>query len=252
MPIPLFNYDENQTSVVTPTEDPEYQGCSKCLFPFVSETDLEPLLAKYHAHKVYEFETITKVTPIWEITVAGQNMTVAQAPLGAPAAVQILDYLIAHGAKQIVSMGSCGVLTEHAENGFLIPTVALRDEGTSYHYLPAAETIQLNVKMQLQIRTALNSAGYETAAVKTWTTDGFFRETTGLIEKYRAQGYETVEMECAAIAACAAFRNVDLGQFFFTADSLADTASYDKRNWGMGARSTAVQLGVAILRELPA
>lgn len=252
MPIPLFNYDENPKSVVTPTEDPEYQGCRKCLFPLVSEADLAPFLAKYHARQVYEFETITKVTPIWEISVSDEQMTVVQAPLGAPAAVQILDYLIAHGAKEIISLGSCGVLTAHAENGFLVPTEALRDEGTSYHYLPAAATIQLNDKMQQQICANLNAAGYETSFVKTWTTDGFFRETTSLIEKYRALGYETVEMECAALAACAAFRKVEFGQFFFTADSLADTTAYDKRNWGVGARTTAIQLGISTLSELPA
>ena len=58
------------------------------------------------------------------------------APLGAPAAAQLMDFLISCGCKKIISTGSCGVLTDLAENEFLIPVKALRDEGTSYHYLP--------------------------------------------------------------------------------------------------------------------
>ena len=68
------------------------------------------------------------------------------APLGAPAAAQLMDFLISCGCRKIISTGSCGVLTNLAENEFLIPVKALRDEGTSYHYLPASRSIELDKK----------------------------------------------------------------------------------------------------------
>ena len=49
---------------------------------------------------------------------------------------KVLEYLIAGGVTKIISVGSCGVLEDIPENRFLIPVSALRDEGTSYHYLP--------------------------------------------------------------------------------------------------------------------
>ncbi|MGV0168615.1 nucleoside phosphorylase [Furfurilactobacillus sp. WILCCON 0119] len=247
---PLFNYDANPNSVVSPTEDPEFTGFAKCLFAFVEDKDLQTFFEDYDVEQVFQFENITKQFPIWRLTIENEAIMVAQAPLGAPAAVQFLDYLIGHGAKQIISLGSCGVLTKRPEAAFLVPFTALRDEGTSYHYLPAAPTIKLNETMQTTIERQINRTGRTTSRVKTWTTDAFFRETQALIEEYRAAGYETVEMECAALAACAEFRQVAFGQFFFTADSLADSNNYDKRGWGFSARQEALQMGLAILLHL--
>ena len=72
------------------------------------------------------FETITKTYPIYVIKNDGEEFCLCQAPLGAPAAAQFMDCLIACGCRKIITAGSCGVLTEMAENEFLIPTKALR------------------------------------------------------------------------------------------------------------------------------
>lgn len=248
---PLFNFDTNQVGVTDPHEDPEIIAETKCLFAFVETADLVTFLQPYHPVEVGTFSCITREFPILRIEVEGQLLTVMQAPLGAPAATQILDYLIGHGVKQIISMGSCGVLTDHAEGAFLLPMNALRDEGTSYHYLPAETTVTLNPVMQQAIETTISQHHETITRVNTWTTDGYFRETEKLVDQYRAAGYQTVEMECAALAACAQFRGVDFGQFFFTADSLAHTDAYDKRDWGRSARQTALRLGLATLLALP-
>ena len=70
------------------------------------------------------FETITKTYPIYVVKNDGEEFCLCQAPLGAPAAAQFMDCLIACGCRKIVTAGSCGVLTEMAENEFLIPTKA--------------------------------------------------------------------------------------------------------------------------------
>ena len=61
----------------------------------------------------------------------------------------------------------------------------------------------------------------------TWTTDGFFRETQDMVRHRLQEGCSVVEMECSALAACCRRRGAAFGQFFFTADSLADVRAYD-------------------------
>ena len=78
------------------------------------------------------------------------------APVGAPAAVQVLDWLIAYGVKEVISAGCCGALTGLEENTFLIPKKALRDEGTSYHYLPPARFIDIDGTARTAIEKTLH------------------------------------------------------------------------------------------------
>ena len=87
------------------------------------------------------------------------------------------------------------------ENEFVIPTKAIRDEGTSLHYLPASESIELTSKFVKQVEQILQDFNYRIHEVTTWTTDGFYRETVELVNHYRKLGVATVEMECAALAA---------------------------------------------------
>jgi purine-nucleoside phosphorylase len=81
----------------------------------------------------------------------------------------------------------------------------------------------------------------------TWTTDGLFRETPETVTYRRNEGCDTVDMECAALAACAKFRNADLGMLFFTADSLADINNYDKRDFGTASLQPALELCLRII-----
>ena len=68
--------------------------------------------------------------------------------------------------------------------------------------------------------------------------DGFFRETKEKVA-YRKS---VAEMECSALAACAAFRSATWGMLLYTADSLADVQRYDQRHWGGSAYEYALTL----------
>ena len=67
----------------------------------------------------------------------------------------------------------------------------------------------------------------------------------------RTEGCSTVEMECAALAACAQFRGALFGQLLYTADTLADAANYDERDWGMDSLEPALALCLEIAKNLP-
>ena len=82
----------------------------------------------------------------------------------------------------------------------------------------------------------------------TWTTDGFFRETRDMVAYRKAEGCATVEMECAALAACAKKRGAAFGQILYTADSLANAERHDDRDWGKDSLRKALELCVEVLR----
>ena len=116
-----------------------------------------------------------------------------------------------------------------------MPVRALRDEGVSYHYLKPARFIDLNKIAINAIEQSLNNASVNFEKCITWTTDGFFRETKKMVEYRKKEGCQVVEMECAAMAACAKFRNRIFGHILFSGDSLADAEKHDQRSWGVSS-----------------
>ena len=66
----------------------------------------------------------------------------------------------------------------------------------------------------------------------------------------RAEGCAVVEMECAALAACARKRGVQFGQLLFTADTLADPSRYDAREWGASSFEVALSFLFEIVAEM--
>jgi uridine phosphorylase len=138
--------------------------------------------------------------------------------------------MISKGCRKFVFFGSCGVLNNGiAAKSLIVPTAAYRDEGTSYHYAAPSEYIEVNTASRLvEILTALELPH---VCGKTWTTDAIYRETRLNMEKRKADGCLTVEMECASIMAVAQFRGVEVFQFLYAADSL-DEVEWDARTLG--------------------
>lgn len=190
--------------------------------------------------------------PLYETTVGGERVCLIQAPVGAPAAAMIADRLIHSGATLLAACGGCGVLEPISSGKILIPTEALRDEGTSYHYVSPAPTIRINPDgVQAAIR-ACQDAGLAWEACKTWTTDGFYRETPSMVRLRKTQGCSVVEMECAALAAVAKHYGVRFFEVLYSGDSLADPDNHDARDWirNLSARSSAFELALRALASL--
>jgi len=214
---------------------------------------LGPTVDTFAAERGWEvgatLESITRDFPYFVTEHRGERVAIVLAPLGAPAAVQNLEFGINLGARHVVAVGSCGALHGHEENAMLVPTRALRDEGTSYHYAEPSEWIELQPGPVEAVKAALAAANREFAEVSTWTTDGFYRETPAVIEARKAQGCDVVDMECSALAAACAFRGVDFAQLLYTADSLSDLEAHDPRGWGIASRSLALELALdAVVR----
>ncbi len=127
--------------------------------------------------------------------------------VGASFAVLIAEELFAVGCKLLVSLTSAGQISPVGPPPyFILIDRALRDEGTSYHYLPAARYAAADAALLEQAQAVLHGADLLIARGSTWTTDAPFRETAATIAARRAEGVLAVEMEAAALYAFAQAR----------------------------------------------
>lgn len=240
--IPILEFDTAQTAVIDPNhENLDLHLPRKCVFAFLGQY-IDEYAEKAGTRKVSEFISATKWYPIYVTNYKGEDIVFCQAPVGAPAAVQVLDWLIGYGVREIISAGSCGALETFPEGTFLVPKKALRDEGTSYHYAPPSRFMEVNEKARKAIAETILEHGMKYQEVITWSTDAMFRETKEMVAYRKSEGCAVVEMECSALAAVATFREVTFGMIFYTADSLANVEQYDMRNWGGNAYEYAMTL----------
>lgn len=240
---PILEYDTVQKGIIVPVRKKTVCFPEKAVFAFLGE-ETEIYAQSHNGIQIDSFESATKTYPIYECSYEQEKVCLCQAPVGSAASVQLLEYLIAKGVKKIISTGCCGTLYDIPENNFLIPVSALRDEGTSYHYLPPAREIAISKKGIAAIEAALSKMGVTYQKVKTWTTDGFYRETPEMVQYRKDEGCQVVEMECSALAACAEFRDVTWAMLLFTADTLANPKEYQEREWGNASISKALQLAL--------
>ncbi len=194
------------------------------------------LLTFLGGRKIAESHDVDGDWPVYEVEYHGKRLAFYKARLGAPACVGCFEDVIAMGAKRIILMGNCGVLDPNIRDcGIIIPTRAIRDEGTSYHYAPAADFIDVNTRYIPEFQGVCEEFGYPYVMGATWTTDAFFRETVQKVAARREMGAVCVEMECAAMAAMCHFRGVEFFQFLYAGDSLAHD-DWDPRSLSGNAR----------------
>ena len=183
-------------------------------------------------------------TPIYRVK--GTDVGVALSGIGAPAAAAELEELAAlFPVERFIVFGSSGALVPLPPGALILPTAAVRDEGTSYHYVPAAEEIPIPRAAELE--ELLSRLGIPFLSGKTWTTDAFYRETEGNLHRRIEQGCVCVEMECSALQAVCDHRGLAFYPFLYSADSLH--GSWDPRILGHLEKDSRLQF-FALAREI--
>ena len=184
---------------------------------------------------------------------SGVRVGVMLASIGASMIVGNLEELKAKGFQNFIVFGTCGVLDRSiAVDKIILPSSALRDEGTSYHYAPASDEISYHSELLLTMEEALDQAGIEHVQTKTWTTDAFYRETAAKVKRRLTAGAMVVDMEASAIMAWANFRQAKVYQFFYTADYV----DHHKNEWDVRREErtadsmTFFEVAMAIARKL--
>ena len=143
--------------------------------------------------------------------------------VGAPNAAAVIEEIGWFGIKNFLAYGSAGCLDpDFDQSKMLIPIKAIRDEGTSFHYLPPSLYVETDIDITNAIVKVFirNGINYEKGI--TWTTDGIYRETVKRTAKRFSQGAIAVEMECSAFAAAAISCGVKFGQFLFFSDGMTN------------------------------
>lgn len=168
--------------------------------------------------------------PVYKLNWNGRDMGIVQSNIGGPGTAGMLEEALAMGAKKVLLYGACGVLDSALVAGhFILPTQAYRDEGTSYHYLPVGDYVDIPTADRLG--EIFDELHLPYVKGRVWTTDAFYRETRNNMEKRKTDGCIAVDMECASAMAVGQFRGAPVYQFLYAEDSL-DGAAWDRRTMG--------------------
>jgi uridine phosphorylase len=249
-PVPLFEFDPERDAMINPSIHRAPLGfphrAVMCWFGDVVSQRTNGLTPV--AHVPFEHGD----HPICVIEHEGEQIALVSPGVGAPAAVSSMEVLIALGATSVIGCGGAGIIRPGFDVGHvLVPTGAVRDEGTSYHYAPPEAAVKPHPRALAAIDAVLDEGGVPHERGMTWTTDAFFRETRAKVARRRAQGCITVEMEASAMFAAAAFRGIVYGQLLYAGDDVS-AQEWDHRHWEkqQGARDRLLDLALATVLRL--
>jgi len=251
---PILEFDPSPGAVIEPSVVIQPQDVAAhavlCYFKDV----IERIVAQHGGREVARLRSEMGDNPIYEIEYQGCRLAVVHPGVGAPLAAGFLEELIALGCRAFVAAGGAGVLVpELALGHVIVPTSAIRDEGTSYHYLAPGREVAANPDAVAAILATLERHNVPHVIGKTWTTDALYRETRAKVARRVAEGCLAVEMEAAACFAVAQFRGVPFGQLLYAGDDLSGD-QWEDRGWVRHASGREMLFRLAaesVLRLLP-
>ena len=237
---PILEYDPKSKPIIEAKtiydSKRNVRKITRCLFTYFQD-----IVEKYEKddkiNQVFRFRTEGVRPRVYEKEYVREDGTeeyiyVVPVPLGAPIAARMLESMIAIGCDKFMICGGAGALDcqEVIKYDVLVPTAAVRDEGTSYHYLLPSREVFINPEVLKTIKRVLDSMGERYMEVKTWTTDASFRETEDKVALRKSEGCSVVEMECSAYLAVAQHKKVLCGQLLYAGD-IVKKEGWEYRNW---------------------
>jgi uridine phosphorylase len=152
----------------------------------------------------------------------GLNFGIVGCAVGASYAVLLAEQMFVSGCELLISITSAGMIQAPASDSkFILIESALRDEGTSYHYLPVDAPAELNHQLKEKLSASFKGSLLMVETGKSWTTDAPYRETQPAIELAKSWGAISVEMEAAALYAYATAQNKNIVCFAHLTNTMA-------------------------------
>ncbi|HQT92848.1 MAG TPA: nucleoside phosphorylase [Candidatus Kryptobacter bacterium] len=153
----------------------------------------------------------------------GHPIVLAQSPgVGAPAVALLLEELAASGTRRCIAAGVAGSLQASIKSGeCIIPTEAIRDEGTSHHCFSADVPASPSDELLRRFTSALDRRNRKYLSGKIWTIDAPYRETAEEIARYEKEGLLAVDMEMSAFLCVCSALKMEAACALVAADSLA-------------------------------
>lgn len=172
-------------------------------------------------YKVRETKFLSRRYPILIFNHRGMKTAFLCLPAGAPWAGVLLEEMLALGCEYAIFFGAPGVLTPTIKRGeIIVPTKALRDEGTSYHYEKPSRYSYPSKLVLRCIEKTLRANNLPYLKGGTWTTDALFRETPRKVKIYYKEDCISVDMEASALFSIAKSRKKHIGAIFHAADCI--------------------------------
>jgi uridine phosphorylase len=160
-------------------------------------------------------------TELFNLESDGATVGVLGCAVGAPFAVLVAEQLFASGCELLVSVTSAGqIVPAGTPPYFVLIDRAMRDEGTSHHYLPPAYYAYIPGAALEIARTAIADFG-KIVEGGSWTTDAPFRETEEAIARARSENLLAVEMEAAGLYALAEAKHFNIVCFARVTNQMA-------------------------------
>ena len=231
MNYPILEFDPSPNAVIEPGKLLRSKDVPEHAVPCFFQDVISLLVEKHQAKIAHTFRSEIGDNHLYELEFNGKRLAVFHPGVGAPLAAGFLEEAIAIGCRKFIACGGAGVLDNSIAVGHLIvPESALRDEGTSYHYLPPAREVHADTAAVGAITKTLSRHQVPFLKTKTWTTDAFYRETPPKVRRRREEGCLAVEMEAAAFFAVAQFRGVPFAQILYGGDDVS-SPEWDHRGW---------------------
>ena len=191
---------------------------------------LESIVERFECEKVGYFGGASFHRPVYIMRYNNKEIVLFNAGISGAWISADIEDLNFNGVENFIIFGNCGVLDKKIEDcQIIIPNMAFRDEGVSYHYLPDSESIDLSDKYKKNFIEILNKYSFNYVEGATWTIDAFYRETREKIDYFRNKGAICVEMEGSVIAAVCKKKNLNYFTFYYAGDNL-DSVEWDKRS----------------------
>lgn len=221
------SFDDRSPAKINPSDGAEALRVDACIITFSWMIE-KYVLEHFACRQIGVSKSVTGDTPVWQFESGGKTFAFFKSFVGAPACVAMIeDTRAVFSTENYILFGGSGCLNKEIARGrIMVPTAAYRDEGTSYHYAPASDYIEIPGAGAVEAFMQENGLPYVMG--KTWTTDAIFRETENNFAARRAEGCLSVEMECAGVQAMCTFRGLKL-YVFFTSGDLLDAPKWTAR-----------------------
>lgn len=235
-----------EPSVFTPEnllrEARRQKNIANCKIPEVCvldpDGDLVTYLLKTNQAKLNECWACYH-TKLYNVSGLDHEFGILGCAVGSSFAVLIAEQLFVSGCKLLISVTSAGIINPSKNNSsFILIEQALRDEGTSYHYLPPSETSNINPDLLKRLTPYYRRSGLSIDTGDSWTTDAPYRETKSAIEDAKKLNVVCVEMEAAALYAFAKARNKNILCFAHLTNTMAQTEGDFEKGEEMGSLDT--------------
>lgn len=167
--------------------------------------------------------------------------------IGGPYAVLVAEQLRASGTEVVLGLTSAGRVARSLPLPSLVVVQdAIRDEGTSYHYLPPSDSVRANAALVAALANGIGSLGLPVTRGRVWTTDAPYRETQQQLEEHAANGVLAVEMQAASLLAFSQASGLAAGVVALVtnaADSIEE--NFNKGSHALGKRLIEAMCSVA-------